>query len=40
MMTDFPFPPVKDAVIIVVSLAGWVALAIYGLGALLKRVRR
>jgi len=39
-MTDFPFPPIKDAAIISIAAAGWIAFAFYGIRTLIRRAKR
>lgn len=40
MPSDFPFPPVRDAVILVVAFAGLVAAGVHGIRYLIQRARR
>lgn len=38
-MTDFPFPPIKDTALIMISLAGWAAFLVFGIRTLWRRRR-
>lgn len=39
MPTDFPFPPVRDAVILCVAVAGFIAYGVYWVRRIFKRGR-
>jgi hypothetical protein len=39
-MTDFPFPPIKDAALLSIAAAGWIAFAVFGIRTLVRRARR
>lgn len=40
MPTDFPFPPPRDAAVIALGVAGWLAFLVYGVRTLIRRARR
>lgn len=39
MPTDFPFPPPRDAILMALGIAGWLAFIVFGIRTIIRRFR-